>query len=517
MAIVKHIKSRNANYSAAINYLLFEHDEKTGKKILDESGRSILRKEFYMDGLNCDPMSFDKECELTNIHFHKNTKHKDIKSHHYIISYDPTDVTESGLTGIRAQEISVNLAKKMFSGYQALVVTHTDGHNASGNIHTHIVINSVRKSAVERQPYMDKPHEETAGYKHRSTDKFMNTFKKTIMERCQQEGLHQIDLLAPAEKKTTQKEYMAQKHGQQKLNETNQKIIEDGLKSTSTVFLTQKEYLRNAIDECAITSNNFDEFQSKLLEQFQISVIDHRGRYSYLHPNRQKRITERALGIRYGKEYLEKTFLPKKPLSILYIRSHLRLVVNLQTNVKAMQSPAYAHRVKLSNLQQMANTIIYVQEHGFDTQLDLKKSLLSSKTELADLERQLTQHQLDIKTLNNQIRYTGRYYANKEVYSQFLKAKNKGKFRKEYTKEIQAYEEARDWLSSFYKDERMLSLKILNQKKEKLIQNIDSEKESISALKAKIKDLDTANQNVDAILQMQITEAKKSKSKQIER
>ena len=56
MAIVKHIKSRNANYSAAINYLLFEHDEKTGKKIVDESGRNILRKEFYMDGLNCDPI-----------------------------------------------------------------------------------------------------------------------------------------------------------------------------------------------------------------------------------------------------------------------------------------------------------------------------------------------------------------------------------------------------------------------------------------------------------------------------
>ncbi len=94
MAIVKHIKSRNANYSAAINYLLFEHDEKTGKKIVDESGRSILRKEFYMDGLNCDPMSFDKECELTNAHFHKNKKREDIKSHHYIISYDPADVTE---------------------------------------------------------------------------------------------------------------------------------------------------------------------------------------------------------------------------------------------------------------------------------------------------------------------------------------------------------------------------------------------------------------------------------------
>ncbi|MDE7008460.1 MAG: relaxase/mobilization nuclease domain-containing protein, partial [Lachnospiraceae bacterium] len=466
MAIVKHIKSRNANYSAAINYLLFEHDEKTGKKIVDESGRSILRKEFYMGGLNCDPMSFDKECELTNAHFHKNKKREDIKSHHYIISYDPADVTENGLTGKRAQAISLELAKQMFPGYQALVVTHTDGHNESGNIHTHIVINSVRKTAVERQLYMDKPHEEAAGYKHRSTDKFMNTFKKTVMDRCQQEGLHQIDLLAPAERKITQKEYMAQKHGQQKLDEINQKIIEDGLKPTSTVFLTQKEYLRNAIDECAVTSNSFDEFQSKLLEQFQISVIEHRGRYSYLHPDRQKRITERALGTRYGKTHLEQTFLHKDPLAILYVRSHLRLVVNLQTNVKAMQSPAYAHRVKLSNLQQMANTIIYVQEHGF------------------------AQHRSDLRILNDQIRYTGQYYANKEVYSQFSKARYKGKYRKEHAKEIQKYEEARDWLRSFYQDGKMTSLKALTLQKEKLQQQIASEEEAISSLKEKLKDLD---------------------------
>ena len=134
MAIVKHIKSRNANYSAAINYLLFEHDEKTGKKIVDESGRSILRKEFYMDGLNCDPMSFDKECELTNAHFHKNKKREDIKSHHYIISYDPADVTENGLTGKRAQAISLELAKQMFPGSlrSALYMQH---RNRSRTLH----------------------------------------------------------------------------------------------------------------------------------------------------------------------------------------------------------------------------------------------------------------------------------------------------------------------------------------------------------------------------------------------
>ncbi len=49
MAILKHLKSRNANYSNAIDYLLFQHDESTGKKIKDEMGRSLLRDEFYMD------------------------------------------------------------------------------------------------------------------------------------------------------------------------------------------------------------------------------------------------------------------------------------------------------------------------------------------------------------------------------------------------------------------------------------------------------------------------------------
>ena len=138
MAVLKHIKSKNANYSDSIDYLLFQHDENNGKKILDDSGRPILREEYYIDGHLCTPESFDKECEITNKKFHKNQKASDIKSHRYIISYDPADVTDCGLTGKKAQALTLALAKKIFPGYQALIVTHTDGHNNSGNIHTHI-------------------------------------------------------------------------------------------------------------------------------------------------------------------------------------------------------------------------------------------------------------------------------------------------------------------------------------------------------------------------------------------
>ena len=120
---------------------------------------------------------------------------------------------------------------------------------------------------------------------------------------CIQEGLHQVDLLSPAETKITQAEYMAQKSGQKKLEETNKKIIADGLKPTATTFQTQKQELRNAIEECSSHSKNFQESQSLLLEKYQISVIEERGRYRYLHPDRDKRITEKALGTQYGNDF----------------------------------------------------------------------------------------------------------------------------------------------------------------------------------------------------------------------
>lgn len=86
MAIIKHIKSHNSNYSDALEYLMYQHDEKSNKAILDEYGRKLLREEFYMDGLNCDPETFDIECMETNAHFKKNRKKEELKSHHYIIS-----------------------------------------------------------------------------------------------------------------------------------------------------------------------------------------------------------------------------------------------------------------------------------------------------------------------------------------------------------------------------------------------------------------------------------------------
>ena len=486
MATLKHIKSRNTNYSNAIDYLLFQHNEGTMKPVLDDMGRKLLREEFYMDGINCDPMSFDKECELTNRQFQKNKKKSEIKSHHYIISFDPSDTVDHGLTGEKAQTLCLELTRKMFPGYQALIVTHTDGNNNSRNIHTHIVINSVRKNTVEREAYMTQPHDHEAGFKHRSTNLFLQHLQKEVMSLCEREGLYQVDLLSPAAKKVTQHEYLVQRTGQKNLDKINQRIIADGLKPTTTTYQTQKQFLRNAIDECAPLTSDFEGFQSLLLEKYDISVNDSKGRYRYLHPDREQIITDKALGSHYGKQYLEQLFgkaeqvkdsnssidktvttadYQRDPLKILNYKSQLRLVVDLQTNVKAMQNQAYARKVKISNLQQMANTIIYVQEHDFDTHEDLKSKLSAENIMLLDTQKRISSLTAELKLINEQIYYTGQYLSNKRIYKQFLSSNNPRIFRQKYSSQIQAYENARNYLLNLYPDKNFIPLVDLKHKK----------------------------------------------------
>ena len=57
MAILKHIASKSSNYGAALEYLIFKHDELRKTPILDQKGNRIMRDEYFLDGLNCEPYS----------------------------------------------------------------------------------------------------------------------------------------------------------------------------------------------------------------------------------------------------------------------------------------------------------------------------------------------------------------------------------------------------------------------------------------------------------------------------
>ena len=541
MAVLKHIASKNADYGEAQRYLIFQHDEYTGKPVLDDNGKMQLREEYYLDGIDCDPFSFDMECKELNARFHKNQRYDEIKSHHYIISFAPKDKDKCGLDGEKAQQLGLKYCKKNFPGHQALVCTHMDGHNESGNIHVHVVINSLRKNDVERQDFMERGCDSRAGNKHHLTNNYLVYLKQSLMDLCLRENLHQVDLLTKAEQRITEKEYHAKRSGQKKLDEYNRQMVSEGITPSTTVFQTQKEYLRTSIDEAVASAHNLEEFEKILLEKYKIRFKISRGRFSYLHTDREKPITGRSLGTHYERDYLvgliennsriqntekeqtiQKEILPEENIhkqqpsteppeipasadkaTAPCEKSDLRLVTDLQHCIKAQQSQAYARKVKLSNLQNMVKTLAYVQEHGYDTiedaesrRAEIKGLATSSRKDLKVIEGRLRQ-------VNEQIHYTGQYLANKSVYAQFLKSRNKGQFRQEHSSEIALYEAAVKFLKEKSGDGKLPSMKLLKEEKEKLLSEKKEAQEKYHYYRDYQKELDTVCINIHVALGQQ--------------
>ena len=533
MAVIKHIASKNADYGESERYLIFQHNEYTQKPVLDENGHMILRDEYYLDGLNCDPFTFASECQELNSYYHKNQNFNEIKSHHYIISFDPKDRDECGLTGERAQQLGLTFAKKNFPGHQALICTHTDGHNESGNIHIHIVINSIRKYDVPEEPFMEYACESKAGYKHHLSTAYLAHLKQEVMDMCQKEGLHQVDLLTPAERKITEKEYWAQRRGQKKLDKFNQKMREDGITPKETKYQTEKQFLRDAIDNAAGIAKSPEEFSKILEEKYRIIFKISRGRYSYLHPDRKKYVTGRNLGTRYEEDFLMKTFmentksLSKKeenvqeqavsdtatnlqqalssdssliPVPFIFIKSDLRLVIDLQTCIKAQQSEAYAQKVKLTNLKQMAQTVAYIQEHGYDTRADFNAALTNAESQTSLARKKMKDTEQQLKNVNEQIHFTGQYLAYKDLYAQYRKSHNRNKFYEEHKAELSLYETALRVLKEKSNGQKLPSMKSLYQEKDRLTELREVQRSDFYSHRDQERELKTVDANIDMIL-----------------
>ncbi len=409
MATFKHISSKNADYGAAEQYLTFEHDEFTMKPTLDENGRLIPRDDYRISSLNCGDEDFAIACMRSNLKYGKNQKREDVKSHHYIISFDPRDAPDNGLTVDRAQQLGEQFCREHFPGHQALVCTHPDGHNHSGNIHVHIVINSLRIEEVPLLPYMERPADTREGCKHRCTDAAMEYFKAEVMEMCHRENLYQIDLLNGSKNRITEREYWAKRKGQAALDKENASQAATGEPPKQTKFETDKEKLRRTIRAALSSAVSFEDFSGKLLQQG-VTVKESRGRLSYLTPDRTKPITARKLGDNFDRAAVLEALTQnaqnaaraaEKPLPQQeYPRS---IKDRLQRNKAAITAPkqdsvqrmvdiaakkaegkgrGYEKWATLHNLKQMAATVSIYEESGFSSPEELEAALAAASAGL---------------------------------------------------------------------------------------------------------------------------------------
>ena len=454
MATLKHIASKNSDYSAIEAYLIYQHDEFTGKQLLDEQGRPMLRDSYILDTLECGDFSFATACLLANRKYNKNNHPDDIKSHQYIISFDPRDAADNGLTMEKAQALGLKFCEENFPGHPAIVCTHPDGHNHSGNIHVHIVIGSIRTREVERKPYMQKSRDWLEGMKHSSTAQTMRHLRVEVMELCESAGLYQIDLLNGSKERVSEAEYWARRRGQLKLDRENAALTAAGQPPQQKKFETVKDTLRKQISSVLYRATSFEDFSDKLMQQYGIAVKESRGRLSYLPAGRTKFIRAKHLGDKFEKEQVLAALAQNIRLAptVQPIAADkpdkIQKLVDIQAKLKQGKGIGYERWAKKHNLKAMAQTLILLQEKGLlnEDALDQRIAELDTKFHeslavVKDLETRMAE--------NKKLRSHAASYKQYRPLAQKLKTvKSPAAFEEQHRAELTAYRTAAAYLKA---------------------------------------------------------------------
>ena len=444
MATLKHIASKNSDYTAIEAYLVYQHDEFSGKVILDKQGRPMLRESYILDTLECGDFSFATACLLANRKYSKNTQRDDIKSHQYVISFDPRDAADNGLTMEKAQALGLKFCEENFPGHPAIVCTHPDGHNHSGNIHVHIVIGSVRTREVERKPYMQKPRDWREGMKHSSTAQTMRHLRVEVMELCEGAGLYQIDLLNGSKERVSEAEYWARRRGQLKLDRENAALIAAGQQPAQTKFETAKEILRKQISDVLNNATSLEDFSDRLMQQYGITVKESRGQLSYLPARRTKFIRAHSIGDKFEKGLVLAALQEnaERKRTIQFKSDRIGKLVDIQAKLKQGKGIGYERWAKKYNLKAMAQTLILLEEKGLTDEDALNQRIAELETKYHDALTVVKDLEGRMK-FNKELRYHVAAYTNtKNIAQQFNTAKRPAAFEEQHRAELTAYRAA---------------------------------------------------------------------------
>ena len=360
-------------------------------------------------------------------------------------------------------------------GHQCIVATHDDGNNHSGNIHLHVAFNSLRIKDTEAPEYSNLARDYKAGYKFQASDKCIRYLKADLERMCRERGLSQIPLNKPAKQKITDREYYAEKRGQERLDRKNEAIRSIGGKPAESKFKTELARIRQAIDETKQKYNSVDDFKAILKREHNIVVTESRGRWSYLPEYRKRPITSRRLGDDYGKEAIE-AFINQRLLELQQqaakqapqaapeqkaekkpeqkpSRPVIETVVTGRiidlNDPKIQESYGLTQWAKIQNLKAMSMSFNYLTENYLLNLDDLQATIEDHKQDFNHDTQRLLRVEKNLKDCNGLLKHLGLYHKYRPLYEQYLKTRKSPKFREKNIQGLLLYDGAVKYLHEY--------------------------------------------------------------------
>lgn len=189
-------------------------------------------------------------------------KNDGVQAHHIIQSFKPGEIDPA-----LANQIGQELAREIAKGYECVVYTHTDKEH----IHNHIVINSVsyengRKFHAHGKEAIERVRE--------ASDRLCRERELSIVQEPY------------AQHRYSQAEYGLAKRGQ----------------------MSWKDEIREVIDYEKQHSKSYEDFKRNLLDKYNIEIKERGKNISFKHPDTEKYVRGKTLGLAYERGTLENGF-----------------------------------------------------------------------------------------------------------------------------------------------------------------------------------------------------------------
>ena len=331
-----------------------------------------------------------------------------VLARHLIQSFLPGEVNPK-----TAHQIGLELCRKILKDeYEFVLSTHID----KGHIHNHIIFNNVNM---------------ITGKCYQSNKRSYHQIRYQSDKLCKENNLSVVDEFYESYKK------------KYKTNGKSWYENEQAKRGTSW-----KSRLRFDIDRMIKQSKNWEEFLQKMAELgYEIKYGKH---IAFKHKNKERFTRAKTIGEDYSEERLKERIAEREQIKTPAVKKRIGNVIDMNANAKVKKSKGYEYWATKHNLNTMAESVIYIREHGIKSVKQLDEFIRKSADERQHLQDKLKEIDKEMQVLSatmEQVHIVKKYRA---YYKEYKANPSDKVFSDEYKSQITLYENALSELKKSY-------------------------------------------------------------------
>jgi len=181
-----------------------------------------------------------------------------------------------------------------------------------------------------------------------------------------------------------------------------------------------------------------------------------------------------------------------------------KFIIDLENSIKAKDSPAYENWARIFNLQQMAQTLIFIQQHGYTDMQSLRTAYINSVDDLNGKNDKLRETKIELQNLKELKKQVEIYRKTADIYKKYNAPKQiayfKNQFYEKHKSDIEAHKVARAYIYYELKPTKFPNLKKLTADIAELTATEKQLHQDIPTAREEYNSLNVANYNAKLLL-----------------